>query len=150
MRLEEWIAIGSLAMVVMFVVLLNSFYNFLIGPEGEGPERVVDPTALLIQVISISGAPGTVLAAVSFVMGRDYSSKLAGVVLVLAGVIMIFGMIMALEILPKIKELYVTLGMTVVPYVFVAIGAGISGMGAYLLRKTKKSLEPSTRDQFFS
>ena len=60
--LETWVALGSLAMSGMFVALMFSFYIFLVGPEGRGPDVTADPGALLIQTISISGAPSLILA----------------------------------------------------------------------------------------
>lgn len=53
-KLESWTSIGSLAMGSLFVSMMISFYAFLIGPEGEGPNVDVDPGALLAQTISIS------------------------------------------------------------------------------------------------
>ena len=54
LKLEDWSSLASLGLSAMFVTLLISFYNFLIGPEGSGPERVVEPGSLLIQLIFIS------------------------------------------------------------------------------------------------
>ena len=50
LKLEDWTSLASLGLAVMFVALLLSFYNFLIGPEGMGPERVVEPGSLLLQL----------------------------------------------------------------------------------------------------
>jgi hypothetical protein len=47
LKLEDWTSLASLGLAAMFVALLLSFYNFLIGPEGIGPERVVEPGSLL-------------------------------------------------------------------------------------------------------
>lgn len=55
MNLESWIGLASLGMAIMFVILIFSFFNFIIGPDGKGPQRVIDARALLIQIISISG-----------------------------------------------------------------------------------------------
>ena len=52
LKLEDWTSLASLGLAVMFVALLLSFYNFLIGPEGIGPERVVEPDSLLLRHIS--------------------------------------------------------------------------------------------------
>ena len=40
----------------MFVLLISSFYNFLIGPEGKGPDRFVDIFGVMMMAISISYA----------------------------------------------------------------------------------------------
>lgn len=56
-KLETWVALGSLGMCIMFISLILSFFNFLVGPKGNGPDVYVDPTGVMIQMISISGAP---------------------------------------------------------------------------------------------
>ena len=56
-KLETWLSFACLGLCAMYVALLLSFYNFLIGPNGNGPNTVVDPTAIIVQIVSISGAP---------------------------------------------------------------------------------------------
>jgi len=84
LKLEDWTSIASLGLSVMFVALLLSFYNFLIGPQGEGPERVVDPGSLMLQIIFISAAPCVVLAGFVFGMAKTYGAWIGGTML-LAG-----------------------------------------------------------------
>jgi hypothetical protein len=50
MNLETWTALGSFGMVIMFVTLIISFYNFLVGPDGKGPERDVAPVPARIRL----------------------------------------------------------------------------------------------------
>lgn len=135
MKLETWVALASLGLSVMFVALVLSFYNFLIGPEGQGPERVVDPAGLLIQEISISGGPGIILGVFSFVMAKGTGNKQAGLFLIGAGIIMIAGMSYATTLVPLIKNEFVVGGIGVVPYPFMAAGAGVAGLGVYLMSK---------------
>jgi hypothetical protein len=98
MNLLVWIAVGSIVMTGMFVALIISFYNFLIGPEGKGPQQSTDPAALQAQIISISGAPGLILAGIVFGMTKIEERAGGGVVrsasmiLIAAGIIMIAGM----------------------------------------------------------
>ena len=56
-KLETWLSFGSFGLAMMFVILMVSFYTFLIGPEGKGPRIYFDPFGLLTQIISISGVP---------------------------------------------------------------------------------------------
>ena len=65
-----WIAVGSIVMIVMFVAFVISFYNFLIGPERKGPQQSTDPAAVQAQIISISEAPGLILAGMFFGMSK--------------------------------------------------------------------------------
>jgi hypothetical protein len=37
-KLETWVALGSLGMCIMFIALILSFFNFLVGPKGNGPD----------------------------------------------------------------------------------------------------------------
>src|SRR5918993_2598319 len=92
LKLEDWTSLASLGLAAMFVTLLLSFYNFMIGPEGMGPERVVEPGSLLLQLIFISAAPCLILAGVAFVMANAYGSLIGGAMLIVAGVIIVAGM----------------------------------------------------------
>ena len=62
----------------MFVLLIISFYNVLIGNEGQGPERFVDVRGVVVKTLSISGAPSIILAAISFGLSKNYGSRLIG------------------------------------------------------------------------
>ncbi len=135
MKLESWIALASLGLSAMFAVLLISFYNFLIGPEGQGPDRVVDPAGLLIQQVAISAAPSVILSVVSFVMSRSTGNKQGGMFLIAAGIIMVAGMYYSTTLVPLIKNEFVVGGVTVVPYIFMATGVGVAALGGYLASK---------------
>lgn len=135
MKLETWVALASLGLSVMFVALLLSFYNFLIGPDGQGPERVVDPGGLLIQQVSISAVPSVILAVFSFILARDTGNKQAGMLLLAAGALMVVGMYFSTTLVPMIKNEFAVGGIGIVPYIFMAAGAGVTGLGGYLASK---------------
>src|SRR5690606_1563186 len=118
--------------------LLLSFYNFLIGPEGAGPERVVDPGSLMLQIIFISAAPSLALAGFAFGMGRSFGARIGGMAIVAAGIIMIAGMAASLQMLPQISSQYVVGIVGIVPYFFMAAGAGVIIVGDLLLAALKK------------
>ncbi|HXV46030.1 MAG TPA: hypothetical protein VD736_05095 [Nitrososphaera sp.] len=138
MKLEEWTALASLGMSAMFVALLLSFYNFLIGPEGEGPERVVDPGSLVLQNIFISAAPCVVLAGFVFGMARSFGNRLAGMLLVAAGVVLIAGMVAGIPMVAMIPSQYIVGVVGVTPYFFIGAGAGVTAVGGYLIAATKR------------
>ncbi|HEY3525490.1 MAG TPA: hypothetical protein VGK47_04785, partial [Nitrososphaeraceae archaeon] len=79
--LETWIALGSLLMTAMFIALMFSFYIFLVGPGGGGPNVETDPRALLIQIISISGAPALILTGTVMGVSRGAVEKSPGIIL---------------------------------------------------------------------
>ena len=41
-KLESWTSIGAIVMGSLFVSMMISFYAFLVGPAGEGPNVDVD------------------------------------------------------------------------------------------------------------
>ena len=139
MKLETSIAAASFGLSIMFVVILISFYTFLIGPDGRGPDRVVDPPALMIQEVFISAAPAVILAGVAFFLTRTVGNKPAGLLLIGAGMVMIVGMVVSTGLLPKIPEQLKAGGIAVVPYIFMGAGAGVAGAGAYLAVVSKKA-----------
>lgn len=138
LKLEDWTSLASLGLAAMFVALLLSFYNFLIGPEGTGPERVVEPGSLLLQLIFISAAPCLVLAGFTFALGKSYGSPIAGGVLMAAGVILVAGMAIGVTMVPKIPSQYIVGAVGVAPYIFLPAGAGVTGIGGYMLAVSKR------------
>jgi hypothetical protein len=132
MKLESWMALSSLGLSAMFVALLLSFYNFLIGPDGDGPQRVVEPGSLLLQVTFISGAPCLVLAGFVFGMAKTFGTRIGGSLLLASGAVMIAGMIVGTTMLAKIDDQYIVGAMQYAPYFFMGAGAGVAAVGAYL------------------
>jgi hypothetical protein len=122
----------------MFVTLLLSFYNFLIGPEGEGPQRVVEPGSLLLQLIFISAAPCLVLAGFAFALAKPDGSLIGGVFLIAAGIIIVAGMTIGVTIVPRIQSQYIVGAVGVAPYIFMPAGAGVAGIGGYMLAVSQK------------
>ncbi len=138
LKLEDWTSLASLGLSVMFVVLLLSFYNFLIGPEGQGPERVVEPGSLILQVIFISAAPCVVLAGFVFGMTKTYGTRIGGMVLISSGILMIAGMAAGIPLLARIPDQYIVGVVGFVPYFFMAAGAGVAAVGGYLIAASKR------------
>lgn len=138
LKLEDWTSLASFGLSVMFVALLLSFYNFLIGPEGEGPERVVDPGSLMLQIIFISAAPGLALAGFAFGMGRSFGTKVGGVALLAGGIIMTAGMAVSLQLMARIPDQYIVGVVGIAPYFFMGAGVGVAAVGGYLIAALKR------------
>ena len=136
-RLETWVSLGSLGMSVMFIVLMISFYLFLLGPDKRGPGVYVDPEGVLIQIISISGAPGLILACIVFGFQKTYDTMHAALILIAVGAILIGGMSIVAMIARKITSYYIVTGIDTVPYIFIIAGVGVTFIGAYLFNKSK-------------
>jgi len=122
----------------MFVLLLTSFYNFLIGTEGKGPERFVDINGVIIKTISISGAPSLILAGIAFGLSKNYGNKLSGLLLSLSGIIIIIGMIICINFTSNITSEFNRPILVIVPYIFIFGGIGIFIIGLLLYLKSKK------------
>jgi len=141
-------AVATLGLSVMLVSLMLSFYNFLIGPDGEGPQRVVEPGSLLLQIIFISGAPCVVLAGFVFGMAKTYGTKAGGSLLIAAGIVMVAGMVIGTSMLERIDEQYLVGAMPYAPYFFIGAGAGMAAVGAYLLAISGRRARYSNLDGF--
>lgn len=141
-------SLGSLAMTVMFIALMISFYLFLVGPDAKGPGIYVDPQGVLIQIISISGVPGLILAGTVFGLQKAYVVKEATLLLVASGIILIVGMAIVVTIVPKINRNYSFGGLNAVPLVFMAGGVVVASFAIYSLyriRKSRRNLEDERR-----
>jgi hypothetical protein len=138
-KFETWVALGSLALGFMFVILILSFYNFLIGPEGKGPQTSVDPFGATVQIVSISGAPSLILAGVAFGTARSSAERKPAFILIATGIIFIGGMSAARIVFSKINSLFVIAGMDLVPVLFILGGIGVAALGGYLLVTSKRA-----------
>lgn len=138
--LETWIALGSLLMTAMFIALMFSFYIFLVGPEGGGPNVETDPRALLIQIISISGAPALILTGTVMGVSRGAVEKSPGIILIVTGCSLFVAMLLlANTVLPQVGPKFRLAEIDYVPVIFVVAGVGILGCGLSSLKKRRKA-----------
>ena len=138
-KFETWVALGSIALAFMFVILILSFFNFLIGPEGKGPQTSVDPFGATVQIFSISGAPSLILAGVAFATARSSAERKPAFILIATGIIFIVGMSAARIVYSKINSLFVIAGLDLVPVLFILGGIGVAALGGYLLMTSKRA-----------
>ena len=138
MPLEGWVSLSSLGLSIMFSLLIVSFYNVLIGPDGKGPDRFVEIDGVLIKNVSISGAPSLILAGVVFGLTRSYGSKLSGMFLILSGIVMIIGSITAHNMISEIPQDFFSDGLVIVTYIFLVGGIGILIIGILLFKKVQR------------
>ncbi|MFZ0326575.1 MAG: hypothetical protein WBP64_16480 [Nitrososphaeraceae archaeon] len=130
-KLETWLSFACLGLCAMYVALLLSFYNFLIGPNGNGPNTVVDPTAIIVQIVSISGAPALVLCGIVFAMTKGSRNKNAGLILLAAGIILISGIVSLKSVVTKIPERMMISNFEPLNYVFLIAGIAVILIGIY-------------------
>ena len=125
----------------MFVLLVLSFYNFLIGSEGKGPERFVDVRGVVIKALSISGAPSIILAGISFGLSKNYGNRLSGMFLSFTGIVLIIGMVVSLSLTSKVNSEFFHPILLIVPYTFILGGIAILIIGFIVYLKTKKGIK---------
>ena len=134
-------SIASLGLAMMFVLLVLSFYNFLIGSEGKGPDRFVDVRGVVIKALSISGAPSVILAGISFGLSKNYGNRLSGMLLSFTGIVLIIGMVVSLSLSSKVNTEFFHPILLIVPYTFILGGIGILIIGSIVYLKTNKGIK---------
>ena len=141
-NLETSVSLASLGLIVMFVLIMYSFISFLIGPQSQGPDIVVQPEGVLIQVVSISAAPGIILAGVTFGLVRYYGSRKIGTIICICGIVLIIGNILVLSMIPKIPQILFVPGIVPLTYGLLAAGVGVIIMGIIVIMREGKITRP--------
>ena len=141
-KIESAVSFASLGLIVMFILLLYSFISFLIGPMSQGPDIVVQPEGVLIQVISISAAPGVILAGIAYGLVKNYGSKRIGIILCISGAILLIGTVLIQGMVPKIPEIVIIPQIIPLSYAFIAAGVGIIIIGIIAYMKEGKRQRP--------
>ncbi|HEY7228090.1 MAG TPA: hypothetical protein VH481_08190 [Nitrososphaeraceae archaeon] len=145
-NLETALSLASLGLIVMFVLLMYSFLSFLIGPKALG--QVVQPEGVIIQVVSISAAPGIVLAGITFGLVKNYGSKLIGIILCASGIVLLIGIILTQNMIAKIPESLYIPGIVPGTYAILAAGIGIIIIGIITFMRHGKRRPPLGEENF--
>lgn len=132
MGIERYIAIAGVGLYIMFVAEINVLYNFL-----NDPFQYIEPVPKVLQFISISIAPASILVAVSYILSRRYGSKFVGTLMIIGGVALILGMAHAYTLLDDIEPKFLEPAIEITPIVFAIIGIPITLIGVLLLRDKK-------------
>ena len=139
MAIEKWLAITSMGLFAMFAGEMISVYNFMIDePKNIEFTQVFEPDPKIFQFISIGVAPAGILAAVSYVMSKQYGSKPIGSMIMIGGVIMFIGMYVSYSMLDKINENYLTAVVMYMPILFMVLSAPVIGVGVFITKQKKK------------
>ena len=82
---EKWLACISVALFAMFAGEMISVYYFMLTiSEDAVVAQGFSPDPKLIQFVSIGVAPAGILAAVAYIMSRNYGSKQIGGLIIVA------------------------------------------------------------------
>ena len=142
MALEKYLAIAGLALSVFFVAEIITLFNFMANPSGN-LEFGFEAAPKIFQFISLSIAPATIVFGVSFVLSKRYGSKLNGILMITAGVIVLVGMILAYTMIEHIQEKLLDNSVEATPIIFMVVSIPIIFFGTKLLktrpRKPKKN-----------
>lgn len=141
-KLETSVSLASLGLIVMFVLLMYSFISFLIGPQSQGPDIVVQPEGVLIQIVSISAAPGIILAGITYGLIKNYGSRKIGIILCISGIVLIIGNILVQDMISKIPQILFVPGMVPLTYALLAAGIGIVVIGIIVFMREGKIKRP--------
>ena len=138
-NVEKWLAIISVALFAMFAGEMISVYYFMLTvPEDAVVAQGFSPDPKLIQFVSIGVAPAGILAAVAYIMSRNYGSKQIGGLIIVGGIILLAGNVVSYSMIDSIPDVYVTDAVNYLPLLFIVLSAPVMGVGASLILKRKK------------
>ncbi|WP_428326607.1 hypothetical protein [Nitrosopumilus sp.] len=148
MQLEYWLGLGSIAFFVLFVLVVSSLYFFMFDDPNTSdlpidPDNFANPK--LLQFISITIAPGGILAAVTFILSKYYGSKKIGTMLIVDGLILFAGMAFCQTLIDKIAEPYITDTVLIMPPLFMVLSAPVIYFGIRLMKVRK----PRPKKEYF-
>ena len=139
MAIEKWLAITSVALFAMFAGEMLSVYNFMLTNSDDSEFfRSFSADPKIIQFVSIGAGPAGVLAAVAFIMSRQYGSRPVGGMIIAGGVIMFVGLFVCYTMVDDIDERYITGSVIYIPILFMALTAPTIAVGAFLLKEKKR------------
>ncbi len=139
MATEKWSAIGSVVFFALFSALLITVYaqmnNF---PKDDEFFKIFQADPKIFMFISIGVGPAVILAAVAFIMSKQYGSKQIGGLIIVGGVILFVGMIVSHSLIDDIPEKYITDIVKFTPLLFMVLSIPVIVVGAYLTKPKKK------------
>ncbi len=139
MAIEKWLAVTSVALFTMFAGEMISVYNFMnTVPEDAVVAQGFEPDPKLIQFVSIGVAPAGILAAVAFIMSRNYGSKQIGILIIVGGIILLVGNIISYSMIDSIRDSYLTDAVKYLPILFTILSVPVMAVGVSLILKRKK------------
>jgi len=137
MALEKYLAIAGLALSIFFVAEIITVFNFMTNPS-DSAEFGFEAAPKIFQFISLSIAPAAIVFGVSFVLSKRYGSKLNGMLMITAGVIILAGMILAYTMIEHIQEKLIDTSVEITPVIFMIVSIPIIFFGTRLLKTTPR------------
>ena len=132
MAMEKYIAIAGIALCVMFVGMIITIFQFMNEPTID-----IHPAEKVLQFISMSIAPATVMFGTSFMLARKFGSRQIGSLIITGGIIVLVGMFFANTLIDDIDKSYRVYTVTITPPLFMLVSIPIMIFGALLFRLKK-------------
>ena len=133
MAMEKYIAIAGIALCVMFVAMIITIFQFMNEPTID-----IHPAEKILQFISMSIAPATVMFGTSFMLARKFGSRQIGSLIITGGIIVLVGMFFANTLIDDIDKSYRVYTVTITPPLFMLVSIPIMIFGALLFRLKKR------------
>lgn len=133
MAMEKYIAIAGIALCVMFVGMIITIFQFMNEPTID-----IHPAEKILQFISMSIAPATVMFGTSFMLARKFGSRQIGSLIITGGMIVLVGMFFANTLIDDIDKSYRVYTVTITPPLFMLVSIPIMIFGALLFRLKKR------------
>ena len=127
MAMEKYIAIAGIALCVMFVGMIITIFQFMNEPTID-----IHPAEKVLQFISMSIAPATVMFGTSFMLARKFGSRQIGSLIITGGMIVLVGMFVANTLIDDIDKSYRVYTVTITPPLFMLVSIPIMIFGALL------------------
>ena len=133
MAMEKYIAIAGIALCVMFVGMIITIFQFMNEPTID-----IHPAEKVLQFISMSVAPATVMFGTSFMLARKFGSRQIGSLIIIGGIIVLIGMFFANTLIDDIDKSYRVYTVTITPPLFMLVSIPIMIVGSLLFRLKKR------------
>ena len=131
--MEKYIAIAGIALCVMFVGMIITIFQFMNEPTID-----IHPAEKVLQFISMSVAPATVMFGTSFMLARKFGSRQIGSLIIIGGIIVLVGMFFANTLIDDIDKSYRVYTVTITPPLFMLVSIPIMIVGSLLFRLKKR------------
>ncbi len=133
MVMEKYIAIAGIALCVMFVGMIITIFQFMNEPTID-----IHPAEKVLQFISMSVAPATVMFGTSFMLARKFGSRQIGSLIIAGGIVLLVGMFFANTLIDDIDKSYRVYTVTITPPLFMLVSIPIMIVGSLLFRLKKR------------
>ena len=131
--MEKYIAIAGIALCVMFVGMIITIFQFMNEPTID-----IHPAEKVLQFISMSIAPATVMFGTSFMLARKFGSRQIGSLIITGGIVLLVGMFVANTLIDDIDKSYRVYTVTITPPLFMLVSIPIMIVGSLLFRLKKR------------